>query len=68
MQIYRKPKERRTRIEAEWFGLLDERMPMAFWCAVSHEVRRRRVTRKQTGKLKALIQEQRRIWNEKAGV
>jgi hypothetical protein len=68
MQIYRKPRERRVRIEAEWFGLVNERMPWAFWCAVSHEVRRRRVTRRQTAKMKALVEEQRRLWGEKAGL
>ena len=39
MQLYRKPRERRVRIESEWFALADERMPLAFWVSVAHEVR-----------------------------
>ena len=41
MQIYRKPRQRRLRIESEWFSLVEERMPLAFWASVAHEVRRR---------------------------
>ena len=66
MQIYRKPRQRRLRIETEWFSLVDERMPLAFWASVAHEVRRRRVTRKQTAKMAALVAEQRKRWNDRA--
>ena len=62
MQLYRKPRQRKLRIEAEWFSLVDERMPMAFWVTVAHEVRRRRVTRRQTDKMAALVTEQRKLW------
>ena len=64
MQIYRKPRQRRLRIEAEWFSLIDERMPLAFWATVAHEVRRQRVTRKQTAKMAALVQSQRKLWKD----
>jgi len=64
MQIYRKPRQRRLRIETEWFSLVDERMPLAFWASVAHEVRRRRVTRKQTAKMAALVAEQRKLWQD----
>ena len=65
MQIYRKPRQRRLRIESEWFSLVDEKMPLAFWASVAHEVRRRRVTRKQTAKMAALVAEQRKLWNDR---
>ena len=65
MQIYRKPRQRRLRIESEWLSLIDEKMPLAFWASVAHEVRRRRVTRKQTAKMAALVAEQRKLWNER---
>lgn len=66
MQLYRKPRERRVRIESEWFGLADERMPLAFWVSVAHEVRRRRVTRRQTDKMAALIAEQTKMWKDRS--
>lgn len=62
MKLWRKPRERRLRIEAEWFSLVNDRMPMAFWATVAHEVRRRRVTRSQRGKMRALVDEQKKIW------
>ena len=62
MQLYRKPRQRKLRIEAEWFSLVNERMPMAFWATVAHEVRRRRVTRSQRSKMRALVDEQKKIW------
>ena len=64
MQIYRKPRQRRLRIESEWFSLIDEKMPLAFWASVAHEVRRRRVTRKQTAKMASLVAEQRKLWQQ----
>lgn len=66
MQLYRKPRERRVRIESEWFALADERMPLAFWVSVAHEVRRRRVTRRQTGKMAALVAEQTKMWKDRS--
>jgi len=65
MQLYRKPRERRVRIESEWFALADERMPLAFWVSVAHGVRRRRGTRRQTGKMAALVAEQRKLWQDR---
>ena len=62
MRLYRKPKEKRTPIEASWFSLIDEKMPLAFWASVSPEIRRKRIPRNQKSKLKALIEEYKNAW------